>query len=78
MIILKKGEVMAKVYLFRNPLNGKIVERNSAGPVSDIVSNVRLEYIGEREEEKKADVVADIVVEKKQEVKAGKNKLKRG
>jgi hypothetical protein len=54
------------------------VERNSAGPVSDIVSNVRLEYISEREEEKKADVVADIVVEKKQEVKAGKNKLKRG
>lgn len=59
-------------------MNGKIVERNSAGPVSDIVSNVRLEYISEREEEKKADVVADIVVEKKQEVKAGKNKLKRG
>lgn len=53
-----------------------IVERNTSGPVSDIVSNVRLEYIGEKEE-KKGDVIDAIVSEKKQEIKAGKNKLKK-
>mgnify|MGYP000910545221 CR=1 FL=1 len=55
---------MAKVYLFRNPLTGKIVERASAEPVSDVISNVRLEFVGEKEAETMTNKEAQKLVDK--------------
>jgi len=65
---------MQKVYLHKNPKTGQITEHSSPALRSDPVSNVLLEYVGEKE----VEVQPEPVVEEKKnpEAMVMKKKLK--
>lgn len=44
-------------------MTGKIVERASAEPASDVISNVRLEFVGEKEAETMSNKEAQKIID---------------